>query len=174
MFFDVVKRAVAHIQRDSRGACEVRELGENIVRRCAALNCLEVSELFGRRVRSCRQGSDTFPDSVVPAVDQEVEVSQQVHPMIGSWTSATTKHQVNSRRRPSVRVCHPYVGMGEVVAGAHLVPWDEPSGNNAEVGLGVDKAPNVVSVGDEYAAGSCRTGICRHQRLLLLFSCFWK
>ena len=68
-------------------------------------------------------------DAVWPGVDREVtpsrilllqqstnrlKLASRSTPMIGSCTSATTNRQVKSRRRPSlsVRVCHPYIGIG--------------------------------------------------------------
>jgi len=67
------------------------------------------------------------------------------------------------------------VGCEEIVAGALLTPWEVPSGKYAEVGTGVDQESQfAASFGDEQAAGSYETGVCRHQRLSLPFPCGWK
>jgi hypothetical protein len=107
-------RVVAHRPLDSRGACEVWELGEEVVRRCAAPNDFTL----GNRVDAVWAGADreVIPSKILllRQSTKRLKLAIRSTPMIGIWTSATTKRQVKSRRSPrmSVRMCHPQVGMG--------------------------------------------------------------
>jgi len=149
--FDVVYLDVAHCSVDSRGARQVWELGEEIIRRCAAPNGFYARVPCGCRLcwycpGSCCCGSRprVWICLAGPPDDWDLDVGHHETPGELPSKSEVEREGVQSVGRDGCTV-----SCEEIVASALHASWDEILGTQTEVRTGVDQESQVSNTVDD-------------------------